>query len=151
MWWDLLIALGAGILAGWLALIIALVLIRPKGSLLAEAVRLLPDLLRLLRRLAADSKLPRGVRARLALLMVYLALPIDLVPDFLPVIGYADDAIIVAFVLRSVVRRAGIEAVRAHWPGTESGFAALARLTGLHLGSDAMNARSAVGDGGTPG
>jgi uncharacterized membrane protein YkvA (DUF1232 family) len=99
-------------------------------------VRLLPDLLRLLRRLAADKNLPRGVRARLALLMVYLALPIDLIPDFLPVIGYADDAIIVAFVLRSVVRRAGIEAVRAHWPGTESGFAALTRLTGLHRAKD---------------
>jgi uncharacterized membrane protein YkvA (DUF1232 family) len=136
MWWDMLIALGVGILAGWLALLAALVLIRPKGALLAEAVRLLPDLLRLLRRLAADSELPRGVRARLALLMVYLALPIDLIPDFLPVIGYADDAIIVAFVLRSVVRRAGIEAVRAHWPGTESGFAALARLTGLHRAGD---------------
>jgi uncharacterized membrane protein YkvA (DUF1232 family) len=132
VWWDMLIALGAGILAGWLALLVALVLMRPKGALLAEAVRLLPDLLRLLRRLAADSKLPRGVRARIVLLMVYLALPIDLIPDFLPVVGYADDAIIVAFVLRSVVRRAGIEAVRAHWPGTESGFAALARLTGLH-------------------
>jgi uncharacterized membrane protein YkvA (DUF1232 family) len=136
MWWDLLIALGAGILAGWLALLIALVLMRPKGPLLAEAVRLLPDLLRLLRRLAADSTLPRGVRVRLALLMVYLALPVDLIPDFLPVIGYADDAIIVAFVLRGVVRRAGIQAVRAHWPGTEAGFAALARLTGLHRAQD---------------
>ena len=136
MWWDLLIAVGAGILAGWLALLIALVLIRPKGPLLAEAVRLLPDLLRLLRRLAADSTLPRGVRARLALLMAYLALPVDLIPDFLPVIGYADDAVIVAFVLRGVVRRAGIEAVRAHWPGTESGFAALSRLTGLHRAQD---------------
>jgi uncharacterized membrane protein YkvA (DUF1232 family) len=136
MWWDLLIALGAGILAGWLALLVALVLIRPKGPLLAEAVRLLPDLLRLLRRLAADSTLPRGVRARLALLMAYLALPVDLIPDFLPVIGYADDAVIVAFVLRGVVRRAGIEAVRAHWPGTESGFAALSRLTGLHRAQD---------------
>ena len=136
MWWDMLIALGAGILAGWLALLVALVLMRPKGALLAEAVRLLPDLLRLLRRLAADSKLPRGVRARIVLLMVYLALPIDLIPDFLPVVGYADDAIIVAFVLRSVVRRAGIEAVRAHWPGTESGFAALARLAGLHRAGD---------------
>ena len=136
MWWDMLIALGAGILAGWLALLVALVLMRPKGALLAEAVRLLPDLLRLLRRLAADSKLPRGVRARIVLLMVYLALPIDLIPDFLPVVGYADDAIIVAFVLRSVVRGAGIEAVRAHWPGTESGFAALARLTGLHRAED---------------
>ena len=108
MWQDMLIALGAGIVAGWLALLIALVLIRPRGPLLAEAVRLLPDLLRLLRRLAADSTLPRGVRARLALLMAYLALPVDLVPDFVPVIGYADDAVIVAFVLRVVVRRAAL-------------------------------------------
>jgi uncharacterized membrane protein YkvA (DUF1232 family) len=131
MWWDILIAIGAGALAAWLALLIALLLIRPKGALLAEAIRLLPDLLRLLRRLAADGALPRGVRVRLALLMVYLALPIDLIPDFVPVIGYADDAIIVAFVLRNVVRRVGIQAVRAHWPGTEDGFAALARLTGL--------------------
>ena len=131
MWWDILIAIGAGALVTWLALLIALLLIRPEGALLAEAIRLLPDLLRLLRRLAADPALPRGVRVRLALLLVYLALPIDLIPDFLPVIGYADDAIIVAFVLRSVVRRAGIQAVRAHWPGTGDGFAALARLTGL--------------------
>ena len=132
MWWDILIATGAAVVAAWLAMVVALVLIRPKGALLAEAIRLLPDLLRLLRRLAADPALPRGVRVRLALLMVYLALPIDLIPDFLPVIGYADDAIIVAVVLRSVVRRAGIQAVRTHWPGTADGFAALARLTGLH-------------------
>ena len=136
MWSDILIALGAGLLAAWLALLAALLLVRPKGPLLAEAVRLLPDLLRLLRRLAADSTLPRGVRARLALLMIYLAMPVDLIPDFLPVIGYADDAIIVAFVLRSVARRAGIEAIRTHWPGTDSGFAALARLTGLHRAPD---------------
>ncbi|NUR57283.1 MAG: DUF1232 domain-containing protein, partial [Catenulispora sp.] len=115
----------------WLALLIALLLIRPKGALLGEAVRLLPDLLRLLKRLAGDKTLPRGVRVRLALLMVYLASPIDLIPDFLPVIGYADDAIIVAFVLRGTVRRAGIDAVRAHWPGTDDGFAALSRLAGL--------------------
>ncbi|WP_406482607.1 YkvA family protein [Streptomyces sp. NBC_01615] len=136
MWWDIVIGVGAGLLAAWLALLIALLLIRPKGGLLAEAVRLLPDLLRLLGRLAADKTLPRGVRVRLALLMVYLASPIDLIPGFLPVIGYADDAIIVAFVLHGVVRRAGIGAVRAHWPGTEDGFAALARLTGLHRAAD---------------
>ncbi len=136
MWWDTLIAIGAGLLAAWLALLIALLLIRPKGALLAEAVRLLPDLVRLLRRLAADKTLPRGVRIRLGLLLGYLALPIDLIPDFLPVIGYADDAIIVAFVLRSVVRRAGIDAVRAHWPGTDDGFAALSRLAGLHRATD---------------
>jgi len=87
--------------------------------------------LRLIRRLAADPDLPRGVRIRLGALLVYLASPIDLIPDFVPVLGYADDAIIVTAVLRSVARRAGVSAVRAHWPGTDDGFAALARLTGL--------------------
>ncbi len=68
---------------------------------------------------------------RLWLLFTYLAIPVDLVPDFIPVIGYADDAIIVAWVLRSVVRRAGPEAVRRHLPGTEDGLAVLWRVAGL--------------------
>ncbi|GAA3607084.1 YkvA family protein [Agrococcus terreus] len=137
-WWaEALIGLGVAILATWLALLVALLLARPKGPLLQEAVRLLPDLLRLLRRLAADASLPRGVRWRLAALLVYLAFPIDLVPDFIPVLGYADDAIVVSLVLRSTVRRAGIGAVRAHWPGTEDGFRALTRLTGIGSGGRA--------------
>ncbi|GAB3621550.1 DUF1232 domain-containing protein [Glutamicibacter endophyticus] len=132
LWWDVLLGVLAGLLVFWLTLIVALVLVRPRGDLLREALRLLPDLLRLLRRVAADRALPRGVRVRIVLLMLYLALPIDLVPDFLPVIGYADDAIIVVLVLRQVVRRAGIDAVRAHWPGSADGFAALVRLCNLH-------------------
>jgi uncharacterized membrane protein YkvA (DUF1232 family) len=71
------------------------------------------------------------VRVRLWLLFGYLAMPFDLIPDFIPVIGYADDAIIVAAVLRSVVRRAGADAVRRHWPGTQDGLAALWRAAGL--------------------
>ncbi|MEV6825340.1 YkvA family protein [Amycolatopsis sp. NPDC051102] len=130
-WGDLLIGVGAALLLAWLVLVVALVVVRPRGGLLREALRLLPDVLRLIRRLAADRTLPRGVRIRLGLLLAYLALPIDLVPDFIPVLGYADDAIIVTAVLRGVVRRAGLDAVRAHWPGTDDGFAALARLTGL--------------------
>jgi hypothetical protein len=59
------------------------------------------------------------------------AIPIDIVPDLIPVLGYADDAIIVTLVLRSTVRRAGLDAVRARWPGTDDGFAALCRLVGL--------------------
>ncbi|WP_370961974.1 YkvA family protein [Amycolatopsis sp. cg9] len=130
-WWDLLIAVAGALVLAWLALIVALLAVRPRGGLLTEALRLLPDLLRLLRRLAADKTLPRGVRIRLGLLLAYLALPIDLVPDFIPVLGYADDAIIVAAVLRSVVRRAGLDAVRVHWPGSDDGFAALTRLAGM--------------------
>jgi uncharacterized membrane protein YkvA (DUF1232 family) len=130
-WPGLVAGAGAALLLAWLALVVALVLARPRGALLREALRLLPDVLRLIRRLAADPDLPRGVRIRLGALLVYLALPVDLIPDFIPVLGYADDAIIVTAVLRSVARRAGSGAVRSHWPGTDDGFAALARLTGL--------------------
>jgi uncharacterized membrane protein YkvA (DUF1232 family) len=130
-WWDLVLGIVGGLVVVWVALVVALVIVRPRGGLLREALRLLPDVLRLVRRLAGDRALPRGVRVRLWLLLAYLASPVDLVPDFIPVLGYADDAIIVTAVLRGVVRRAGLEAVRAHWPGTDDGFAVLARLTGL--------------------
>jgi uncharacterized membrane protein YkvA (DUF1232 family) len=126
-----LIAIGVGVVASWAVLVVVLLLVRPKGSLLTEALRLLPDTVRLLRRLASDRSLSRGVRIRLWLLFVYLALPIDLIPDFIPVIGFADDAIIVCATLRSIVRRAGIEALHRHWPGSDDGFATLRRLAGL--------------------
>jgi len=130
---TLVVSMLASVAVTYLALLVTLLVARPKGNLLGEAVRLLPDLLRLLRRLAADSTVPRGARVRLALLIAYLAIPFDLVPDFVPVLGYADDAIIVSLVLRSVVRRAGSPAVRHHWPGTDDGLAALARLTRIRL------------------
>jgi uncharacterized membrane protein YkvA (DUF1232 family) len=118
----------AALVLSWLALIVALAIRRPKGSLLKEALRLLPDLLRLLKRLTTDRTLPTGVRVRVALLFIYLAIPIDLIPDFIPVLGYADDATIVVLVLRSVCRRLSPEELRAAWPGTDDGFVALLRL-----------------------
>ena len=130
-WWNLLLGIAAALAVTWLALIVTLAIVRPRGGLVHQALRLLPDVLRLVRRLSADPDLPRGVRLRLALLLAYLAFPLDLVPDFIPVLGYADDAIIVTAVLRSVVRRAGLPAVRCHWPGTPDGFTVLCRLTGL--------------------
>ena len=131
-WWlDLLLGAAAALLLGWLLLLGALLVARPRGGLLTEAVRLLPDVVRLVRRLAADRDLPRGVRIRVGLLLAYLASPIDLVPDFVPVLGYADDAIVVTAVLRGVARRAGLEAIERHWPGTDDGLVALCRLTGL--------------------
>jgi len=131
MWRDVLVSVAGALVASWLALIVALVVIRPKGNLLRESVRILPDLVRLLKNLTIDSTLPRGVRVRLGLLMAYLGLPIDLVPDFIPVLGYADDAIVVVAVLRSVVRKVGLEPLRGQWTGTPDGFAALCRLAGL--------------------
>ena len=82
-------------------------------------------------RLARDRSLPWGVRVRLWLLLAYLASPIDIIPDFVPVAGYADDAIIVGLTLRSVVRRAGAAPLNQHWPGTSEGLTVIRRLTGL--------------------
>src|ERR1700754_590510 len=130
---TLIVSIAVGLALAYLALVAALLVARPKGNLLREAMRLLPDLLRLLRRLAADATVPRAARVRLVLLLGSLALPFDLVPDFVPLLGYADDAIIVSLVLRSVVRRTGAPLVRRHWPGTEAGLAAVARLTGMPL------------------
>jgi uncharacterized membrane protein YkvA (DUF1232 family) len=132
-WWRVLV----GVLAG-LALVYGVLLLllwryaraHPDTVRMREALRLLPDLLRLLRRLLADGTLPTGVRVRVALLVVYLVVPFDLVPDVVPVIGYADDAVVVALVLRSVVRRAGAEALHRHWPGTPEGLALVLRLAG---------------------
>ncbi|HEV7897072.1 MAG TPA: phosphatase PAP2 family protein [Planosporangium sp.] len=129
--WEIVAGVAAGLLVSWLGLVGALLFGRPRGGALPEALRLLPDVLRLVGRLAADGSLPVGVRGRLVLLGGYLAMPFDLVPDFLPVIGYADDAIVVGWTLRSVARRAGVPTLRRHWPGTPDGFEALCRLLRL--------------------
>lgn len=128
IWLDLIIGFTAAVLLSWIALVIALAIRRPKGDLLTESLRLLPDLLRLLRRLTTTRDLPTGVRVRVALLFVYLAAPIDLIPDFIPILGFADDAIIVVLILRSVCRRVAMEELRHAWPGNDDGFAALCQL-----------------------
>jgi hypothetical protein len=83
MWKDVLIGLVGALLVSWLALVVALVLMRPKGNILRGTLRILPDL-RLLKNLATDRTQPKSVRIRLGLLMAYLPSPIDLIPDFVP-------------------------------------------------------------------
>ena len=124
-------AVVGGLLLLWLMLVALLWRSRPDELTARGALRLLPDVVRLVRRLAADRSLPGTVRLRGWLLLAYLLSPIDLVPDVVPVIGYADDVVVVAWVLRSVVRRAGIEALRRHWPGEPAGLAVVARLAGV--------------------
>lgn len=134
-WWQVAAAVVGGVLLVWLALVGVLYALGRKEqdpAGLKAALRLAPDVIRLLRRLAADPSLPRGVRIRMLLLLGYLLMPLDLVPDFIPVIGYADDALIVALALRSVARTAGPDALTRHWPGTPEGLAAVKRLAGVH-------------------
>lgn len=130
--WPVLGTVAASLLLLWAALLGLLWLRRPDDAdRLREALRLLPDVVRLVRRLVADASLPRGVRLRLWLLLAYLASPVDLIPDVLPVIGWADDVVVVALVLRAVVRRAGSDALARHWPGTPDGLVVVRRLAGL--------------------
>jgi uncharacterized membrane protein YkvA (DUF1232 family) len=129
--WPILLGIATGLLLLWGALLIVLWRAKPDNRQAREALRLLPDVVRMLRRLAADPDVPRGVRLRLVLLLIYLAMPIDLVPDFVPVLGYADDAIVVTLTLRSVARRAGPLALDKHWPGSPDGLDAIRRLAHL--------------------
>lgn len=127
----MLLSVVGGLVCVWLVLLAWLWRTRPADLTAREAVRLLPDLVRLVRRLAGDGTLPRGVRVRLWLLLAYLLSPVDLVPDFIPVIGWADDVVVVAWSLRAVVRRAGPEALDRHWPGGDAGRQVVSRLAGL--------------------
>ncbi len=129
--WQALLAVAGGLLLLWAVLLLVLWWTRPDGTSTTSALRLLPHLVRLVRRLAADRTLPRGVRVRLWLLLGYLLSPVDLVPDVVPVLGYADDVVVVALALRAVVRRAGEEALLRHWPGDDTGLAVVRRLAGL--------------------
>jgi uncharacterized membrane protein YkvA (DUF1232 family) len=83
------------------------------------------------RRLLRDPGARACASSLLGLLMVYLACPIDLIPDFLPVIGQLDDALIAGWALRGLVRGAGAELLREHWPGEPDGLRHVLRLAGV--------------------
>ena len=127
---TLLIVVGV-LVAVWLAFVLFVAIAKPDDTSVRDALRLLPDIVRLVRRLVADRTIPRRTRWPVWALLAYLVFPIDLIPDFVPVLGYADDVIITSLVLRYVIRRAGMAKVEEHWPGTPEGLAALQRLLRL--------------------
>ena len=128
---QIVIAGVGGLVVLWLLLVVGLVVLRPDGTSLRDSARILPDAVRLVSRLSRNPALGRTTRIRLLLVLGYLALPIDLVPDFIPVLGFADDAILIGLVIRGLVRKAGPELVRASWPGTDAGLDLVARLCNL--------------------
>jgi len=90
--------------------------------------RFIPDCLVLFRRLLADDRVPRVRKLSLVLMLGYLALPIDLIPDFIPIAGQLDDAILVALTLRFVLHGSGRKLVEEHWPGPPGGLAVIQRF-----------------------
>jgi uncharacterized membrane protein YkvA (DUF1232 family) len=99
-------------------------------SRVKELARVVPELGSLFLRLARDRRVPLVRRLQLIVLGAYLVSPIDLLPDFIPVIGHLDDAAVAAVVLRGVVRSAGPEVVAEHWPGSARTLNVVLRLAG---------------------
>ena len=93
-----------------------------------DIARFVPDCVVLFKRLAHDPRVPRSAKIAVALLIPYLASPIDLIPDFIPVLGQLDDALIDVAVFGYVARRAGRDVVSELWPGSETGLRVLLAL-----------------------
>jgi uncharacterized membrane protein YkvA (DUF1232 family) len=121
-----LVGVGLTLLA-YLALLAILLLVGRRTEARALA-RFIPDCLVLLRRLIGDRRVPRRRKLVLLGLVAYLSVPIDLVPDFIPVVGQLDDVLIAALALRYALRSGGPELLRAHWPGPDQSLQAMMRL-----------------------
>lgn len=124
---DWLLAVGGALIAIYLLFIAALMLAGRRADARACA-GFIPDCVVLTRRLLADRRVPRRPKLLLGALVLYLATPIDLMPDFLPLVGHIDDAIVVALVLRGALRAAGPGLIREHWPGPETSLNTVLRL-----------------------
>lgn len=125
--WLLLIAACA--LLVYAGLVVALI-VAGRHGVARDIARFIPDCIALVRGLLRDPRVPRRHKRLLGLLVGYLALPFDIVPDFIPVAGHLDDALIVVLALRVVLRGSGSELVREHWRGPESSLALVLRFAG---------------------
>src|ERR1700687_4933348 len=100
----------------WLLLVIALLLSRGR-ALGREGGARIPNLARLCAGLVRDPRVPRRAKVVIGFAGVYLAMPFDIIPDFIPIVGSMDDAIVAAFALRYVVGVTSPDIVAEHWPG----------------------------------
>ncbi len=126
-WWQWGLVAGGATLGLYAAFV--LWLLRSGRHEQARAVAgFVPDCVVLFRRLLADERVSRGRKFVLIGVVAYLAMPLDLVPDVIPVVGQLDDAIVVVIALRWILRSGGPELLREHWPGPSASLAALTRL-----------------------
>jgi uncharacterized membrane protein YkvA (DUF1232 family) len=110
---------------------VLLCLARSPGQSVADLARVFPAALRLAIALYRDRTLPRSLRWRMRIALIYNLVPINIIPDFIPVIGLVDNVVVLAWALRSTVRIAGPEVVSAHWKGSQAALHALYRALRL--------------------
>jgi uncharacterized membrane protein YkvA (DUF1232 family) len=130
MSWGLVVGIVGSLVAVWLLFIAVLWVFRPRDVRLGQLVRIVPDVLRLVRELLSDRTVPFGVRLALVGLLAWLLNPIDLIPEFIPVLGPLDDVVVAVLVLRYVRRRLGDEELQSRWPGTADGYSLLSGVLG---------------------
>ena len=122
--------LTAGVLLLVYAGLLAVLMLAGRGGRAHDVARFIPDCLVLVKRLLGDPHVPRRHKLLLGAVVGYLALPFDLVPDFIPVAGQLDDALVVVLALRAVLRGSGRELVSKHWPGPDRSLALVLRFAG---------------------
>ena len=127
---TLLISIVAAVAVLWVALLLVFFLLRPKGVPVRDLVRVIPDAVRLIRSVIGDGTAPLDTRVVLVLLLVWIISPIDLIPEFIPVLGPLDDVVVAIVAMRYVRRRLGPDDLRRRWQGTPEGFALLRRAIG---------------------
>jgi uncharacterized membrane protein YkvA (DUF1232 family) len=121
------VAIGLGACVLLWALMVAALVAAGRGADARALARFVPDCIVLFRRLLADERIPRRRKLALVALLGYLASPIDLVPDFIPLVGQLDDVLAVVLVLRFVLRAADDHLLAEHWPGPPQALALLRR------------------------
>ena len=120
----------------WVAFLVVFWALRPKGVSVRELLGLIPDILRLLRSIIADGTAPLDVRIVLIGLVAWILSPIDLIPEFIPVLGPLDDVVVAIVAMRYVRRRVGTVDLRGRWSGSDAGFAMLLSVIGSDSESD---------------
>ena len=127
---ELIVGLVVGLIVLWLAILVLLFVLRPKDVSVRELLAVVPDVLRLLRSLIRDGTVPGDVRLVVIGLICWILSPIDLIPEFIPVLGPLDDVVVAVVAMRYVRRRIGIADLERRWQGTPAGFALLTRVIG---------------------
>jgi uncharacterized membrane protein YkvA (DUF1232 family) len=117
----------AAIVVLWL-LLLGVLLVLGRRLAARKLFRLIPDLLALLTGLMRDKRVPRGSKIMLGLALAWIASPIDLIPEFIPILGPLDDAVIAGLVLRRIVKKAGRPVVAEHWRGDPETLEQILRL-----------------------
>lgn len=123
--WTLFLGLAVVIVYG---IFVGVLVLAGRRSDARAVAGFVPDCLVLFKRMLGDSRLPRRYRAIVIAMLGYLALPFDVIPDFIPIAGQFDDAVVVVLTLRAILRAGGLEMIVEHWPGPRSSLAFILKL-----------------------